>query len=228
MLDASGHDLEPGGAALRHLDRIAAPAVSLIDGIEVVGATDVTNPLCGPQGASAVYGPQKGADEQAIIELDAALSRLAEVIRADLGVDVAGVPGAGAAGGLGAALIAFLGARLQSGAQVVGEAAGIAQRVSAADFVITGEGRLDGQTAFGKTPQFVSNMARADGKPVGCVAGSLGPGHEATRGLFDAVQILTDGASPLPSPEAAARQVAVAGVKIALELALIGRIDLDA
>ena len=106
------------------------------------------------------------------------------MIKRDLGVDVLDVPGAGAAGGLGAALIAFLGATLSSGAEVIGEAVHIDARVAQADIVITGEGRLDFQTVFGKTPQYVAKHAAAAGKRCICIAGQLGPGWEDARGLF--------------------------------------------
>jgi glycerate kinase len=214
LLDAAGLDLDPGGAALARLDRIDAsgrhPGLAKL---RCTGATDVTNPLCGTTGASAVYGPQKGADAQAIAELDAALSRFAGVLQRDLGVDVLLTPGAGAAGGLGAALIAFLGARLESGARVVGEAAAIEARIAQADLVITGEGRLDGQTAYGKTPQYVAKLARDAGKPVVCIAGMLGEGYETSVSLFALVETLSDGRGPLPTREEAARQAADASVR---------------
>ena len=133
-----------------------------LEACEVLVACDVANPLCGPDGASRVYGPQKGADAAAVERLDAALANLAAVIERDLGHEVRELPRAGAAGGLGAGLVAFLGAELQSGAEVVAEAAGLAERVAAADVVVTGEGRFDGQTAFGKTPYFVAERARRD------------------------------------------------------------------
>ncbi len=214
LLDAEGRDLEPGGAALASLDRIdASGAPAGLRKLRCTGATDVTNPLCGPTGASAVYGPQKGADADAIEELDAALAHFAAIVRRDLGVDVLEISGAGAAGGLGAGIIAFLGATLQSGAQVVGEAAGIEARIAEADLVITGEGRLDGQTAYGKTPQYVAKLAQAAGKPAICIAGMLGDGYEASAGLFAAIEALSDGTGPLPTPEEAARQVEAASVR---------------
>jgi glycerate kinase len=165
LLDASGHPLASGGDALRNLARIdASGAHARLASLRVLGATDVTNPLCGPTGASAIYGPQKGANAAAIEELDAALAHFAALIERDLGISVAERPGAGAAGGLGAGIIAFLGAELLSGARVVAEAAGLEARIRQADVVITGEGRLDAQTAFGKTPQYV---ARAASRPAG-------------------------------------------------------------
>jgi glycerate kinase len=211
LLDARGAELRPGGAALSDLDRIdASGAHPLLTHIRCVGATDVTNPLCGPQGASAVYGPQKGADTAAIAELDAALARFAAIVERDLGVDVAGRPGAGAAGGLGAGLIAFLGAELVSGARVVGEAAGLEKRVREADLVVTGEGRLDAQTAYGKTPRFVAEAASAAGRPVVCLAGYLGEGYESSKAMFSEIEALSDGKGPLPSRAEAAAQLAAA------------------
>lgn len=211
LLDAAGKNVLPGGAALSALDRIDASAAHpLLTHIRCVGATDVTNPLCGPNGASAVYGPQKGADEAAIEELDAALAHFAAVIKRDLGVDVADRPGAGAAGGLGAGLIAFLGAELVSGAKVVAQAAGLEARVQQANLVITGEGRLDGQTAFGKTPQFVAQAASEAGRPVVCLAGYFGAGYETSKPLFSEIEALSDGIGPLPSRDEAVEQLAAA------------------
>jgi glycerate kinase len=214
LLDGKGRDLEPGGAARARLDRIdASGAHAVLSKLRCTGATDVTNPLCGPTGASAVYGPQKGADAAAIAELDASLAHFATVVKRDLDIDVLDTPGSGAAGGLGAGIIAFLGATLRSGARVVGEAAGIEARIAASDLVITGEGRLDGQTAYGKTPQYVANLAQAAGKPAVCICGSLGDGYETSLPLFAAVETLGDGKGPLPSTEEATRQAAAASVR---------------
>jgi glycerate kinase len=213
LLDVLGEELPPGGAALAQLARIdATGAHHAIARTRVLGATDVTNPLCGPTGASAVYGPQKGADAAAIAELDAALANLAAVMQRDLGVDVLDAPGAGAAGGLGAALIGFLGASLSSGAEVIGEAVHIDARVAQADLVITGEGRLDFQTVFGKTPQYVAQHAAAAGKRCICIAGQLGQGWEDAKALFADISALSDGTTALPTPQEAARQLGEAAV----------------
>ncbi|HXH22918.1 MAG TPA: glycerate kinase [Dehalococcoidia bacterium] len=201
LLDSEGEELPPGGAALARLARIDATAARPgLRALRVVAATDVSNPLCGPEGASAVYGPQKGADAAAVAELDAALRHFAAIVRRDLGADVLDVPGAGAAGGLGAGAIAFLRAALRSGAEVVGEAAGLPGRVLAADVVLTGEGRLDGQTPFGKAPAYVARLARTAGRPVACLPGSVGPGHEAALPLFDVVEVGTEGFGVSGSP----------------------------
>ncbi len=180
FLDAEGRELPPGGAALARLQRIDASGMDRrLSSLEVVAATDVTNPLCGPQGASLVYGPQKGASAEAAQELDVALSHYAEVVQRDLGVEVRDRPGAGAAGGLGAGLIAFLGARIRPGFEVVAEAVRLAERLTGADLAVTGEGRLDGQTIYGKTVAGVARLAASMGVPVLVVPGALGPGWEA-------------------------------------------------
>jgi glycerate kinase len=189
FLDAAGEELPPGGAALARLDRIDT---SGIDGrvreCRVIGATDVRNPLCGPEGASVVYGPQKGATQAVVEELDGALRRYAEVVERDLGVPVVDVPGAGSAGGLGAALIAFLGAEIRPGIEVVAEAARLRERLGGASLVITGEGRLDGQTQYGKTVAGVARIARDEGVGVLVVAGALGDGWDSMIPLVSRIE----------------------------------------
>ena len=157
-------------------------------------ASDVTNPLTGPHGASAVYGPQKGAGPDAVKELDAALARLAGLIERDLGKTVSELPGAGAAGGTGAGLVAFVGAVLEPGAPLVVGATGFDQQLPGTDLVFTGEGRADEQTAYGKAPGEVARRAAAAGIPVVLLAGSKGPGWEALQGLgVTAVVTMSDG-----------------------------------
>ena len=141
-------------------------------------ACDVDNPLCGPCGASRTYGPQKGATPEMVDELDAALRHFGEVIEAETGVSVLEAPGAGAAGGLGAGLLAFAGGVLRPGVELVAEACSLMARIAGAELVITGEGRIDSQTPFGKTPAGVAKVARERGIPVVAIAGSLGPGYE--------------------------------------------------
>jgi glycerate kinase len=179
FLDADGGELPPGGAALARLARIDASGLDpRLAECEVVAATDVMNRLCGPEGASLVYGPQKGASPEVARELDAALRRHGEILARDTGVPVLHVPGAGAAGGLGAGLIAFLAARIEPGVEVVAEVVGLRERVRGAGLVLTGEGRLDGQTGYGKTVAGVARIAAAEGVPVVVVAGTLGEGWE--------------------------------------------------
>jgi glycerate 2-kinase len=184
LLDAAGRELERGGGPLARLERIDTYSVDRRwRGVRVKVACDVTNPLTGPEGASAVYGPQKGADPEAVRELDAALARLAAVVERDLGKRVADIPGAGAAGGTGAGLVAFLDAELVPGAPLVVEAAGFDVHLKGADLVITGEGRVDEQTAYGKAPGEVAKRAHAAGVPVLLLAGSKGEGWEAMKAL---------------------------------------------
>lgn len=218
LLDANGHALPPGGAALSKLDCIdASGRTPLLRGVSIEVACDVTNPLCGAQGASMVYGPQKGASLAECLELDKALSRFADIIERDLGVRVRDIPGAGAAGGLAAGLIAFANATLRPGLSLVAEALNLPEAVTTADLVLTGEGRLDGQSAQGKTVGGLLDLCRDAQVPVVAFAGQTGPGHEQLfeRGIRQAVCIATDTADlqtairqTRANLEAAARRVA--------------------
>ena len=177
--DASGNDLPPGGAALANLARIdVSDSHPGLADATIIGATDVTNPLCGDTGASAIFGPQKGATTEMVAELDACLSNFAAVVKSDLGIDVLETPGAGAAGGLGAGLIAFAGAELRSGIDMVCDVLDFDQHAAAADLVITGEGRADRSTAFDKAPVGIARRAQSFGVPTILLAGSLGPGYD--------------------------------------------------
>jgi glycerate kinase len=189
LLDAAGHELPPGGLALQRLERIDGRDVHADwKQAQVQVACDVSNPLTGPNGASAVYGPQKGATPELVAQLDSALRRFAEVVRRDLGIDVEQLPGAGAAGGLGAGLVAFTGAHLTPGAELVIEALKLDERLAGAALVITAEGRLDSQTArFGKGPAAVARHARNAGIPVVGIGGSVADEAELAL-LFDAVE----------------------------------------
>lgn len=183
FLDAEGADLPEGGAALARLDRIDLGGLDpRLRETSLLAACDVDNPLTGPRGASAVYGPQKGADPAAVRLLDGALARLAGVATRDTGRDVADLPGAGAAGGLGAGLLWFTAARLRPGVEIVLEATGFDALVRTADLVFTGEGLTDAQTVMGKAPAGVAAVARRHGVPVICLSGGLGEGAEAVLG----------------------------------------------
>jgi len=174
LLDAHDAEIGPGGAELARLARIDASGLDTrASQSEFVVACDVDNPLTGPRGASAVYGPQKGATPEMVGMLDDALKNLASVIRRDLDVDVDGIPGAGAAGGLGAGLMAFLGASLRRGIDIVVETVGLREQMKGATLVITGEGRTDFQTLFGKTPMGVANVAKSLGIPVVVISGAI-------------------------------------------------------
>ncbi len=179
FLDSSGATLPSGGSALARLARIETDGLHPALGrTTLVAATDVTNPLCGPEGASAIFGPQKGATPEMVQELDAALANYARVLARDIGRDVSEHPGAGAAGGLGAGLLAFTGATLQSGIDMVCEVLNFDALLDGADLVITGEGRADHSTIFNKAPVGVARHAQSHGIPTVLLAGGLGPGYE--------------------------------------------------
>lgn len=179
FLDAVGRDLPEGGAALAHLARIDRSGLDprLLEA-SILVACDVDNPLCGPRGASAVYGPQKGATPAMVQELDAALGIFADIAATATGRDVALLAGAGAAGGLGAGLLFFTSARLRAGVSIVLETTGFDPLAEGTDLVITGEGRTDFQTAMGKSPVGVAAMAKRHGVPVVCLSGGLGDGAD--------------------------------------------------
>ena len=194
FLAADGTDLPPGGAALAGLDRVDASGLDpRLAGVEVVVATDVDNPLTGPAGAAAVFGPQKGATAVDVALLDRALARFAAVVRRDLGVEVDAVPGAGGAGGTAAGALALLGARITSGADLVCDLVGLAAALAGADLCLTGEGALDEQTLSGKAPAVVARRAAAAGVPCLGLAGvvRLAPAQLAAAG-FTAAHGLVD------------------------------------
>lgn len=196
LLDAAGAELPEGGAALARLARIDVRGLDpRLAEAELIVACDVDNPLTGPRGASAVFGPQKGATPEGVRALDAALARFADIAAAATGRDVADRPGAGAAGGLGAGLLLFTPARLRPGVEIVLEATGFDALVRDADLVITGEGRTDAQTAMGKAPVGVAAAAKRHRVPVVCLSGGLGEGaDEVLAAGIDAV------ASAVPGP----------------------------
>jgi len=175
FLDANAEELPRGGAALvrlRHID--TGDLDARLKGKTIEIASDVSNPLVGPNGASAIYGPQKGASPAQVRDLDAALTQFAVIAAKTSGADVRDVPGAGAAGGFGGGFLALAGARLRPGSELVLEAIGFDRHLEHADLVVTGEGRLDKQTLSGKAPFAVAHAAREKGIPVVAVAGSVG------------------------------------------------------
>jgi glycerate kinase len=195
FVDLAGGELQPGGAALAELIAIDASGLDpRLAQVEVVVASDVTNPLTGPAGAAATYGPQKGADAAAVSDLDAALGIYGAAVQAVTGRAVADEPGAGAAGGTGAALLGFTSATLRPGVEVVAEMVGLAAALEAADLVITGEGRADEQTLAGKAAMGVALLAGERATPVVLLCGTLGPGSEALEasGLFELIQPVAD------------------------------------
>ncbi len=184
LLDIGDVEIDRGGGALLRLERIDR---GTFDGawsaVAVSVATDVVNPLIGPEGASHVYGPQKGADPATAALLDQALAHFAHVMERDLGKSIATIKGGGAAGGTGAGLVAFLNAQLLPGAGLIIDAAGLDRALEGADLVVTGEGRIDGQTAYGKAPGEVARRAQAAGVPVLFLAGRRAPGWDRLEAL---------------------------------------------
>jgi len=180
LFDAQGNHLPRGGLALAHVARIELSGLDpRLAEVRFEIAADVNNPLCGEHGASAIFGPQKGASAEQVRLLDQALGHFADHCANVLPKDVRHEPGSGAAGGLGFAAKAFFGAQFRAGVEVVAELVGLAEAVKGADLVITGEGRFDAQTLRGKTPFGVASIARAEGVPVVVLAGTLGEGYQA-------------------------------------------------
>lgn len=212
FLDGSGRPVPEGGGTLGAIARIVPPDSASppqgggdpLGGVAVQVLCDVDNPLLGSRGAAHVFGPQKGATPAQVEILEAGLAHLAERIEADLGIDVREIPGAGAAGGLGAGAVAFMGADLVSGVDAVMEAAGLSRALEGADWVVTGEGAFDDQSLHGKVVSGVVRRAREAGARVAVVAGSLGLDEEAARA--GGVAALEAAAPPgMPLDEAMAR-----------------------
>jgi glycerate kinase len=219
FFDREGIEVPEGGAALARLARIDGQTDPRLVRPAIDVACDVRNTLLGPEGATAVFGPQKGATPAMVRDLDAALARYADVVERLIGRSVRDVPGAGAAGGLGAGLLAFLDARLVSGAKLVLEAVEFARRLDGVALVVTGEGRIDGQSVYGKLTYAVTVAARKRGVPVVAVAGLVGEGHEAMRAAgIERIETLATTSSdrdaamrdPLPRIEAAAARAVMA------------------
>jgi len=225
FLNARGEEIGRGGGALADLDRIDISARdSRLKDCTITVACDVDNPLTGPKGASAVFGPQKGATPEMVTALDANLRHLAEVIRRDLGHDIETTPGAGAAGGLGGGLMAFLGAELRRGVEIVVEATGLREKLAGADLCLTGEGGTDFQTVHGKTPMGVAQAAKPHGVPVICLSGGLGKRYQDIYQVgIDAACTIVPG--PMELAEAIARgpELVADATERALRLVAIGR-----
>jgi len=227
LQDHDGREIGFGGGRLADLERIDTSGMDpRLQACRIEAACDVDNPLTGPKGASAVFGPQKGATPEMVAQLEANLAHYAGLISRDLGLRVDQVPGAGAAGGIGAALLAFCGAQLRPGIEIVMEASGLEACVQDADLVITGEGRIDSQTIHGKTPIGVARMAKRHGKPVIGIAGCLsvdagvvhGHGIDAVFSVLSRVGTLEDALTQAAANvHAAARNVA-ATLKLAREI----------
>ncbi len=181
LLDAQGKELPPGGATLANLVNIDMSGIDpRLSDVKIEVACDVQNPLCGPEGASAVYGPQKGANLEDIKVLDTALQNFGERLSESAGANLLELAGGGAAGGLGAGVVGFLGAKLRPGSLMVLEGANAAEKIMHADLVLTGEGRTDFQTAYGKVPVGVAALAKSYNVPVLVISGSV----EGVAGLL--------------------------------------------
>lgn len=179
FLDKDGKEVGFGGKELERVVKIDTTNVDKrLKEMELIVMSDVTNPLCGELGAAAIYGPQKGASPQEVVELDKGLKHFAAVIKEQLGMDLLDMPGAGAAGGLGAGLVAFAGAKIKSGIDAILEVSHFEEKLNWADIVITGEGRIDRQSAFGKAISGISRMAKKKEIPVIAVSGSIEYGAE--------------------------------------------------
>jgi glycerate kinase len=180
LLDDLDREIGPGGGALERLARIdPSDRFDGLADVEIAIACDVTNPLCGPDGASAVYGPQKGATPEQVARLDRNLDRFATIVERDLGVSIRDLAGSGAAGGLGGGIVAFAGGKLQRGVELVIDAVGLRDRLQNAALCLTAEGALDASSAFGKTAVGVARLAQSMGIPTIALAGSIGNGAEA-------------------------------------------------
>ncbi|QPA30918.1 glycerate kinase [Thermaerobacillus caldiproteolyticus] len=199
LLNRAGQEIAPGGGNLSQLVTIDLSQLdSRLKKVKIDVACDVDNPLTGPQGASAVFGPQKGATPEMVRQLDENLSHYADMIEQTLGKQVRHVPGAGAAGGLGAGLLAFLNAELKRGVEIVLAAVQFHERVKGASLVITGEGRIDSQTIYGKTPVGVAKAAKQYGIPVIGIAGSLSDDSDIVlQHGIDALYSMVPGIIPL-------------------------------
>ena len=179
LLDAHHQPIGAGGGCLQDLAAIDLSGLDKrLAGVEIVVACDVDNPMCGEKGASAVFGPQKGATPEMVQALDSGLLHFAAIAARDLGLDIQSPAGAGAAGGMGGGVLLLPDARLQAGVQIVMEAVKLAEKVQDADLVITGEGRMDAQSVHGKTPIGVAHTAKAFGKPVIAIVGCLREDYE--------------------------------------------------
>lgn len=225
LLDAEGRELERGGAALSRLDRINTDNLDpRVHSTRIEVACDVSNPLCGPTGASAVYGPQKGASSAMVEQLDGALAHFARIIQRDMGKDVAGAPGAGAAGGLGAGLVAFANAHLTPGAELILDALQFRSHALGATLILTAEGQLDRQTAYGKTISAVARIGNELRVPVVALSGRVAMrADDLDRLGLAAAEPLADGPLSMQQSMSRAYELVVSATVRILRLMLVGR-----
>jgi len=224
FLDGGGNELRPGGAALERIASIdTTDRDPRLDEVNFLVASDVDNPLLGTQGAARVFGPQKGATPEQVESLERGLGRLAGELGRELNVDVAAMPGSGAAGGLGAGLVAFCGARITSGAGLLAELTGLAGKVEGADLVLTGEGSFDSQTFRGKTPAGVTGIASEHGVPAVVMAGRVQAETGRSLGEGVAEYCITPGPMELPEAMEKAGELLTAGTERLIRLLLLMR-----
>ncbi|MFO7939893.1 MAG: glycerate kinase [Bacteroidales bacterium] len=196
--DMNGTRLLPGDPIYRIYEFDLTKPNQLLNGIDVLAACDVANPLLGSEGAARTFGPQKGADHEQVQALETALKKLYSKIEKQQGKSIAAQKGAGAAGGLGAGIVAFANGTLTPGFELIADRANLELAIEAADVVITGEGKLDAQTAFGKTPYGVARLAKKYNKPVVAIAGTLAQGHQELYDEgFDILLSLAEGPATL-------------------------------
>lgn len=209
LLDKHGNPLSLGGLALRHLARLDLSSLSPeLLRCPITAMCDVSNPLCGETGASVIYGPQKGATSQQVAQLDQALAHYADMIYAYTGRDVVEIPGSGAAGGIGAGLLAFFQASLRPGVDLLLELIGFEEKIPDFDLIITGEGKIDASSAYGKAPLGVARLAQKYQVPVIAVGGQVGPGIEKLHSL-GIKKIIRLSEPPLPLAESIAQAPAL-------------------
>lgn len=225
FLDKTGTPVDPVGGALHSIASIDRRTIDpRLEGVSVSAACDVTNPLTGPNGAAVVYGPQKGATPDQVAQLDAGLANLARVIKTDLGIDIAELPGSGAAGGLGGGLHAFLGAALKPGIDLVIDVVGLKGHLAGADLVLTAEGQIDAQTRFNKAPAGVARAAKAAGVPCIAICGGIGEGIESLHDIgIDALFSICNGPLSLAAAMQDAGNLLARGSEQVVRAFLAGR-----
>lgn len=224
LLDMNGKQISYGGVGLRDLDKIDVSELDpRLKDVVIEVACDVINPLTGTDGASYVYGPQKGASEEQVEKLDRYLKHFAKVVRRDLDVDIEDEPGAGAAGGIGGALLAFFNAKLRRGGELITEMLALEDTIKDADLAITGEGGINHQTIFGKTPIVVAKIAKKYDIPVIALVGSISEGHEEVyeHGIDAVFSIISEVADLEETLEAGIQNVEMTARNVAAMLTLL-------
>ncbi len=224
FVDKSGSDIAEGGGTLSLLDKIStSEVVSGLSEITFLVACDVKNPLFGPEGASVVYGPQKGASKKNVDLLDKNLYHLADVVKADMGLDIAETPGAGAAGGLGFGLMAFCGAELKSGIEIILDLVNFDDHLAGVDLVITGEGKIDGQSMYGKVPVGIAGRAKKHDIPVLAIVGGIGSGVDTVYDYgIDSIMSSVNNAMTLEEAMSRSKELLIDATVRAMRIIRIG------